>query len=220
MLLPRATALTAVLCVVSACATTEGPRLDTASGPTSGPRAGTPGWRWSTLGESVDRPVSDGESEPRWQWMVDAGPADGGVEGTPLPGGLSVAVRNDAPSRRVETASIEAGRPHRFPVGRAPWLGDGGGAAGPVTQGRVVRIAWQVCLRARGTCSVEVEAVPVLIDDADEETPLEAWRVRRTLALDEALVVGTDPARQPTDAASLVVGSPGRPGRFVVRVRS
>ena len=216
----RTTALTLLLCAATACATTQGPRLDTGTGPTSGPRAGTPGWRWSTLGESVDRPVSDGEPEPRWQGMVDAGPADGGLDGAPLPGGLAVAVRGEAPARRVETASVEAGTPHLFPVGRATWPTDASVAAGLVPEGRRVRLAWQVCLRPRGSCAVEVEAVPVVLDDDGTTTAIEAWRVRRTVALDEALVVGTDATRRASAAAALVVGAPGGAGRFVVRVRS
>ena len=122
----------------------------------------------------------------------------------------------DAPSRAVETASVETGTPVAFRVGTVRWAGDGADAAGLACAGREVVVEWFVCARTRGSCSLEVDAVPRLVGDGGI-TVLERFRVRRVVAVGEALVIGTTGRATSADAAALV-GGPA--SRFVLRVRA
>jgi hypothetical protein len=205
--------------VLAGCANLEGPGLRGSPDHGIARRAGTPSWRWSTLGESVDRPVADPLAPARDQWIVEAGLATGGLgdDGTPVGGGLAVAVRADAPSSGSETVSVEAGTPVAFRVGTRRWAGDGGDAAGAAWAGREVAVEWLVCVRARGSCAVEVEAVPQL-SGGGEVTVLERFRVRRVVAVGEALVFGTTSGRAATADAAALAG--GATSRFVLRVRA
>lgn len=204
--------------VLAGCANLEGPGLRGSPDHGIARRAGTPSWRWSTLGESVDRPVADPLAPARDQWIVEAGLAAGGLgdDGAPVGGGLAVTVGADAPSRAVETASVETGTPVAFRVGTVRWAGDGADAAGLACAGREVVVEWFVCARTRGSCSLEVDAVPRLVGDGGI-TVLERFRVRRVVAVGEALVIGTTGRATSADAAALV-GGPA--SRFVLRVRA
>ena len=203
---------------LAGCANVEGPGLRGTPDHGIARRAGTPSWRWSTLGESVDRPVADPLAPARDQWIVEAGLAEGalGDRGTPVGGGLAVAVGADGPSHAVETASVEDGTPTAFRVGTVRWTGDGAEGAGLACAGREVLVEWSVCVRARGTCAVEVDAVPRLAG-AGGGTVLERYRVRRVVAVGEALVLGVAARGASADVASLVGGAGAR---FVLRVRA
>lgn len=215
--------LALVVAAVPGCANVEGPGLRGTPDHGIARRAGTPSWRWTTLGESVDRPVADPLSPARDQWIVEAGLASDGAaarpvddEGTPVGGGLVVAVGADAPTRAVETASVETGTPVAFRVGTVRWAGDGADAAGLACAGREVVVEWFVCVRTRGSCTLELDAVPRLVG-AGGVTVLERYRVRRALAVGEAIAVRAGGRGASADAAALV-GGPG--SRFVLRVRA
>lgn len=205
--------------VLSGCANLEGPGLRGSPDHGIARRAGTPSWRWSTLGESVDRPVADPLAPGRDQWIVETGLASGASAegGASLGAGLVVAVASDLPTRGVETASVEAGTPAAFRVGTVRWAGDGADPAGAACAGREVEVAWLVCVRARGTCAVEVDAVPQLSGPGGVTT-LERFRVRRVVAVGEALVIGAAPGRAVSADAAALVGGPA--SRFVLRVRA
>jgi hypothetical protein len=66
---------------------------------------------------------------------------------------------------------------------------------------------------------VLVEAVPQLTHPSGCVAVLDDLRVRRVLGLDEALVIGVDPGDPAAEQAAVLVGAPGRTGRFVIRVR-
>lgn len=204
---------------LAGCANLEGPGLRGSPDHGIARRAGTPSWRWSTLGESVDRPVADPLAPARDQFIVEAGLAPGAPAGggASLGGALVVAVASDVPTRAVETASVEDGTPTAFRVGTVRWAGDGADPAGAACAGREVQVAWRVCVRARGTCAVEVEAVPQLTG-ADGVTTLERFRVRRVVAVGEALVIGAAAGRAASADAAALTGGPA--SRFVLRVRA
>jgi hypothetical protein len=67
---------------------------------------------------------------------------------------------------------------------------------------------------------VEVEAVPSGQAAAGGgPVTFDEYRVRRVVALDDALVLWVDPAGPHADVARALVGSPGPAGRLVLRVR-
>ena len=210
---------TASLVALAGCAGVAGPSSRGSPDPGIARRDGAPPWRGATLGDAADRPLADPVTPARDQWIVEAGLASGpvGDAGAASPGGLVVGVRADSPTRGVETASVEAGSPVAFALGTVRWPSDGAEAAGLACAGREVRVEWHVCLRARGTCAVDVDAVPRLVAGGSVFV-LERHRVRRTVALDEALVVGLPAGRAPAPDTALLVGGPG--SRFVLRVRS
>jgi hypothetical protein len=76
-------------------------------------------------------------------------------------------------------------------------------------------VEWFVA-STRGSCSLEVDAVPRLVGDGGI-TVLERFRVRRVVAVGEALVIGTMGRATSADTAALV-GGPA--SRFVLRVRA
>lgn len=212
----------AALAVLAGCAGVAGPSSRGSPDPGIARRDGAPAWRGTTLGDAADRPVADHATSAgdSWdQWIVEAGLASGAVDeaGSPSSGDLIVTVRADDPTRAVETASVEAGTPVAFVVGTVRWPSDGADAAGLACAGREVRVEWLVCLRARGTCAVEVDAVPRLVGGGSV-TVLERYRIRRTVPLDEALVVGAPAGRAAAADGVLVVGGPA--SRFVLRIRS
>jgi len=204
---------------LAGCAGVAGPSSRGSPDPGVARRDGAPSWRGAALGDTADRPLADPVAPARDQWIVVAGLASGAVgeEGAASTGALVVAVRADAPTRGVETASVEAGTPVSFPVGTVRWPADGADAAGLACAGRDVRVEWFVCLRARGTCAVDVDAVPRLVGGGSV-TVLERYRIRRTVPLDEALVVGAPAGRAAAADGVLLVGGPA--SRFVLRVRS
>ena len=223
----RSIALMALL-VATGCAAVEGPGRSEKPGTGSGRRAGTPSWAWSTLGESVDRPVSDPQEARRWQWLVEAGVAAGGLDeaGTILPGGLAAAVRVDAPDGSGDTVSVDEASPTALVLGEMHWPSGGVDPAAVAYAGRLVRVEWQVCLRAHGSCAVDVDAVPRLAQLSGGKrgtavAVLESYRVRRTVPVGSALVIGTSASRAATaEAAALVGAPPTRPARFVLRIRT
>lgn len=204
--------------LLAGCANLEGPSARGTPDHDVPRRAGTPSWTWTTTGGSVDRPVADPLAPRRATWIVDVGLAPGPVPGggAALGGGLVVALRTDHPSVRAETASVEEGTATGFAVGAGPWPG-GLDPAGAACAGAERRVEWLVCLRSRGTCAVEVDAVPQLVGGGTV-TALERYRVRRVVQLDEALVIGADAARAPSAEGAALVG--GSRSRFVLRVRA
>jgi hypothetical protein len=144
------------------------------------------------------------------------------VGGEALAGGLRVAVGNASPlAGRAETHAVEEGVPAPVVVGVAAWPSDAPPAPEvPGLAGPAVRVEWLVTLRARGCDAVEVEAVPRLTGATGCSGLAEAWRVRRTVPLGQALVVGTDGGPRTAATASALVGAaPGGAGRFAIRVR-
>jgi hypothetical protein len=227
---PRAPLALALALVSSAalcsCRTVEGPQppgsVDAMGRPSGGP---TPqrSWAGTRGGGEIGAPVPP-PLERDWQWTVDAGTRPGPLEvpGATLAQGLRVAVATDAGlSGLAATHAFLEGVPAPVVVGYAAWPE----GASPATEdaqwaGVQVRVEWMVALHARGSCAVDLEAVPRVVHPTGCTALLDEFRFRRTLSLGEALVVGTDPGRSVSRVAAALVGSKdGRGGRFVLRVR-
>ena len=191
------------------------------SGGTSNP------WRWTREGGSMDQPAAPPEAAVapvRWQWAVEAGPAEGPIDtgAESLAGGLRVAVASATPvSSRAATHAVEEGSPGAVLVGYVRWPSD----AWPATEqsgwaGAEVRVEWLVALSPRGVGTVAFEAVPRLHGAAPCPVLLEEYRIRRTLPVGQAIVLFTEGPERSTPVAQALVGArEGMPGRFVIRVR-
>lgn len=179
-------------------------------------RAPVPG-----LTDDMGRAIGPLAPDHGWAYEVESGALPGALSGSSerLGGGLVLAIRAESGLPGTATThSIEEWRPAPIPVGAARW--PAGVAGCPADLSGDVLVDWMVGLRERGTCSVEVEMVPRLTPTCSAPVLLEALRIRRTLALGDALVLSTDPVARSSELASALVGTPaGRAGRFVVRVR-
>lgn len=159
-----------------------------------------------------------------WQWTIDAGTVAGTVDlpGTALGQGLRASVATDTGlSGLAASHALAEGVPEAVLVGFTTWPeGASPATVDAMWTGAKVRVEWLVSLHGRTACSVDLDAMPRLVHPSGCTALLDEFRVRRTLALGESLVVAVDPARSPTRAAEAVVGAhDGRGARFVVRVR-
>ena len=167
------------------------------------------------------------EKPGAWLYRVDTArlPGPVGPPSDPHGGGLRVAVTSE-PGLPGDADAHEVYERVAFdvPVGRGIWPGRpymSPALADPSWVGAEVSVAWAVVLESRSDCAVLVDAVPVLIDPTGCRAALVDLRVRRVIALDEAVVLGVDAGDPAAAQASVLVGAPpDRPGRFVIRVRS
>lgn len=149
-------------------------------------------------------------AEEAWRWVVDSEVQRGGVEGgLPLPrAGLRVVAGSvPATSGFAPSHQVVEGVPAPIPVGDA------------VYEGRRVSVEWRVTLRRRGSCAVEVDLVPVLIEGGCP-TVLEDLRIVRVVALDEGIAIGV--SERAAGAGRALLGAkapPSGPARLVLRVR-
>ena len=172
--------------------------------------------------DDMGRTVSPLAPDHGWIFALEAGSIAGALTGPSerLASGLRLAIRADSGLAGSATAhALEEYRPSPIPIGTVRWVT---GAAGP--DGGVsgdVLIEWMIGVRERGSCAVEVELVPRLTPSCGDPVFLENLRIRRTLAVGDALILSTDPAAPSGSVAGLLVGAPrGGPGRLALRVRS
>jgi hypothetical protein len=163
------------------------------------------------------------DAEGSWRWFLDmshdarraeAGePVGPGLRASVAPGGASAGRERTFVLVEGESTPIPVTRvrdPHAigFPVpGGPPW--DEGETS----------VEWWVCSRRRGTCNVEVDAVPHVVHACGTDLVLGQYAVRRTLAVGDAIVLAADPAGGSGTAGALVGEGAGRAGRLVLRVR-
>jgi hypothetical protein len=162
-----------------------------------------------------------------WQYRVETERLDGPMPSPSqsLAGGLRVAVTaSPGLSGSAASHALFEGVPSALPVGRMRWPAPphvSGAVATGGWSGAEVEIAWLVKVTPRGSCAVEVEAVPRLCrPDGCPPVVLADLMICRVLGLDEAVVIGVDPSSPAARQAEALVGSPGRAGRFVIRVRT
>ena len=163
-----------------------------------------------------------------WGFVVETGvlagpPVGAGAgSGERVGAGLFVAVRAEPGLPGTATThAVEEYRPSALPVGTVRWprgaLGFESGSGGPSDD---VAIEWMIGVRSRGSCAVDVDLVPRLTPSCGAPRFLESLRLRRTVALGDAVVLTADPAAgSPSDASRLVGMPAGRAGRFVIRIR-
>ena len=124
---------------------------------------------------------------------------------------------------RADTSVLAEGASTPVPVGGGVW--PRGGYRSPYTtdpfwDDAQVVVEWSVCARRHGTCDVEVTAVPRLLHCDGRVVELSELTVRRTLSLDDTIVIAVDPTSPAAATGRLLVGAaPGRPGRLLLRVR-
>lgn len=157
-----------------------------------------------------------------WSYTVESGALRGALPGSSerLAPGLAVAIRADGGLPGTAAAhGVEEYRPAALPVGLVRWPRGAGLPDADVVDD--VLVEWMIGLRERGSCAVEIDLVPRLTPACGAPVFLEGHRVRRRVALGEALVVTTVPGAGPGSIAAMLVGAPaGGAGRFVVRVRN
>jgi hypothetical protein len=169
----------------------------------------------------------DEEHQPGpWRWHLDTATLEGLVP-PPSDGhlaGLRVAVVADAGlPGDADTHEVVEDVAVALPVGRARWAGRP--YASPATSDEIwlgsdVRVAWVVAVERRGPCAVLIEAAPQLTHPSGCVAVLTDLKVRRVLGPGEALVIGVDPGDPASEQAAALVGAtPGRPARFVIRIR-
>jgi hypothetical protein len=158
-----------------------------------------------------------------WQWIVEAGSIEGPIPGASQPwaGGLRVAVADEEGlSAQAATSAVEEAVPAAVLVGFSRWpAGAGPAALDPAWDGAQVRVEWLVSLRARGARSVDVEAVPRLVQRSGASALVEEYRLRRVVPLGQALLFGAGGASSTRVAEVLVGARDGKPWRFALRVR-
>jgi hypothetical protein len=171
--------------------------------------------------DSLGRPVAPDEGEHLWRWLVETHVDEGSVAGgTSLPAGLVVAVDRAPEARgRAATHATTEDRVAAVPLGEAVFDGRtwrSASTADPAWVGARVDVEWLLLLRSAGACAARVEAVPRLVREDGCVARLDELRVSRVVALDEALVIGVDPARAVSAAGRALVGGGSR---LVIRVK-
>jgi len=161
------------------------------------------------------------------RWTVDSGVLEGFTKSQVerLPSGLRVALTAEGGlPGNVATTGAEHGVPVALPVGTVAWPAGARVSAAvsdPLWDGAEVRVEWLVTLSPHGSCGAVVEAVPRLTHLCGTTVLLVELTVRRSVALEEAVVLDVAPGHPSEAALSLLVGGgPGRPARFVIRVRA
>lgn len=142
-----------------------------------------------------------------------------------LASGLRVGLAGDGGLPGTASATgAEHGVPVALPVGTVTWPTGGHVTVAtddPLWSGAEVRVEWMLTVTPSGSCRVALEAVPRLTHRCGTTALLVEFAVRRTVDLDEAMVLDAAPGHPAEAALSLLVGGgPGRPARFVVRVRA
>lgn len=210
---------------LAGCATTEGPSPDRRDemgniAPEPKPYRVYPG---TLTGGSLDNP-SPPPPDRIWQWNVEAGTVQSGIPGAsvPLVGGLRTTVAEDGGLLgRAETYNVEESKPAAILVGFTRWPeGATTATADPMWTNVEVRVDWLLSLHPKGSCAVDVEAMPRLMLPSGCTALLEEYRIRRTVPLGEALVIATGGNGTSTRVADALVGAhDGKPARFVLRFK-
>jgi len=184
-----------------------------------------PGYVAPPYGEGRPHLSIQGEREARW--TVDSGVLPGWATSqvVRLPSGLRVGlVGGGGLPGTAATTGAEQGVPVALPVGTVTWPAGarvGRATDDPMWAGAEVRVEWLVTLSPCGTCGAVVDAVPRLTHPCGATAVLDELAVRRTVDLDEAMILDAAPGHPMEAALSLLVGGgPGRPARFVLRVRA
>ena len=161
------------------------------------------------------------------RWTVDAGVLPGFTKSQVerLPSGLRVALTAEGGlPGDVATTGAEHGVPVALPVGTVTWPAGArvsAATADPLWDGAEVRVEWMVTLSPHGSCGAVVEAVPRLTHRCGATALLVELSVRRSVGLDGSMVLDVAPGHASEATLSLLVGgAPGRPARFVIRVRA
>jgi hypothetical protein len=184
-----------------------------------------PGYVAPPYGEGRPHLSIQGEREARW--TVDAGVLPGWAKSQVerLPSGLRVGlVGGGGLPGTAATTGAEHGVPVAVPVGRVTWPAGARVSRAtddPMWTGAEVRVEWLVTLSPCGTCGAVVDAVPRLTHPCGATAVRAELAVRRSVDLDEAVVIDAAPGHPSEPVLSLLVGGgPGRPARFVIRVRA